>query len=103
MEILIAIVAALLAFGVPLAIPLFVQRWRTFFIVNAVAVAFFTWLTLDLQRNALDDPPGLAYLFGPLLGGLMLIGYACGAIAKFAMLVGKPGEAATSETDTSSR
>lgn len=99
MEILIAIVAALLAFGVPLAIPLFVQRWRTFFIVNAVAVAFFTWLTLDLQRNALGDPPGLAYLFGPLLGGLMLIGFACGAIAKLVMLIGRPK---TSETDSSS-
>lgn len=96
---LFAIIAAFLAFTVPLAIPLFVQQWRTFFIVVAVAVAFFIWLTLDLQRNALGDPPGLAQLFGPLLGGLMLVGFAAGAIAKFVMLVGRRP---TSETDSSS-
>lgn len=98
MFIVIAIIAALLAFAIPLAIPLFVQRWRTFFIVNAVAVTFFTWLTLDLQRNALGNPPGLAYLIGPLLGGLMLVGFAGRAIARFVMLIGRRR---TSETDSS--
>ncbi|HEV7274817.1 MAG TPA: hypothetical protein VGN80_00850 [Devosiaceae bacterium] len=99
MSIIAAIIAALIAFAVPLAIPLFVQRWRTFLIVLAVAAAFFTWLTLDLQGNASGDPPGLAHLFGPLLGGLMLVGFWGGAIAKFVMLVGRRP---TSEIDSSS-
>lgn len=83
---IVAIVAAFLAFVVPLAITLLVQQWRTFFMVLAAAVAFFGWLTLDLQRG---EPSGLAALLGPLLGGLMLFGFAAGAIAKFVMLVGR--------------
>ena len=79
---IIAIVAAFLAFVVPLAIPLFVQRWRTFFIVVAVAVVFFTWLTLDMGRGS-DN------WIGPFLGGLMLAGFCGGAIAKLVALIGK--------------
>lgn len=90
---LFALFAAFLAFAVPLAIPLFVQRWRTFLIVISVAVAFFTWLTFDMQQA--DE----SHWMGPFLGGLMLLGFGAGAIAKFVMLIGKPG---TSETDSTS-
>ncbi len=78
----IAIVAALLSFAVPLAIPLFAQRWRTFAIVLGLAVAFFAWLTWDLQRSG-DN------WIGPFLGGLMLFGFGAGALAKLVMLLGK--------------
>jgi hypothetical protein len=83
------VVAALLAFLVPLAIPLFALRWRTFVTILALAVAFFAWLTLDLQRAALSDPPAEPNWIGPFLGGLMLFGFAAGAIPKFVMLLGK--------------
>jgi hypothetical protein len=78
----IAIAGALLSFLIPLAIPLFVQRWRTFAIILLLAAAFFAWLTWDLQRA------GTGNWIGPFLGGLMLTGFAAGAIAKFVMLVG---------------
>lgn len=76
-----AIIAALLSFAVPLAIPLFAQRWRTFAIILALAAAFFAWLTWDIQRGG--------SWIGPFLGGLMLFGFGAGAIAKFVMLLGR--------------
>ncbi len=79
----IAIFAGLLCFAVPLAIPLFTQRWRSFAIVIALAVAFFAWLTWDIGRA------GNAHWIGPFLGGLMLFGFAAGTIAKFVMLVSR--------------
>jgi hypothetical protein len=82
---IIAIIAAFLAFVVPLAIPLFVQRWRTFFIVVAVAVAFFTWLTIDIGQGGEN-------WIGSFLGGLMLAGFAGGAIAKLVALIGRRPE-----------
>jgi len=84
-----AIVAAMLAFLVPLAIPLLAQRWRTFGIILALAVAFFAWLTLDLQRAAIGDPTAEPNWIGPFLGGLMLVGFFAGAIAKLVMLIGR--------------
>jgi hypothetical protein len=78
----IAIVAALLSFLVPLAIPLFAQRWRSYAIILALAALFFAWLTWDIQRSE-------ASWIGAFLGGLMLTGFAAGAIAKFVMLVGR--------------
>ena len=96
MDSILAIIAATLAFAVPLAIPLFVQRWPTFLIVLAAAAVFFSWLTLDLQQI----PPGEQALIGPLLGGLMLMGFGAGAVAKFVMLIGRRKE--TSEIDSTS-
>ena len=85
----IAIIAVFLSFAVPLAIPLFAQRWRTFAIILALAGAFFAWLNWDIQRADLGDPMGEENWIGPFLGGLMLGGFAAGALAKFVMLVGK--------------
>lgn len=78
----VAIAASVLAFLVPLAVPLFAMRWRSFLVVLGLGAAFFAWLTLDLQQG------GSTWL-GPFLGGLMLFGFAAGAIAKFVMLVGR--------------
>lgn len=86
----VAIIAAVLSFLVPLAIPLFAQRWRTFVVILTLAVAFFAWLTWDLQRASLGDPLGGGNWIGPFLGGLMLFGFGAGAIAKFVMLLGRP-------------
>lgn len=87
-----AIIAAVLSFVVPLAIPLFAQRWRTFAIILALAAGFFGWLNWDIQRAHLGDPMGEENWIGPFLGGLMLGGFAAGAIAKFAMLLGRRAE-----------
>lgn len=84
---LFALVAAGLCFMVPLAVPLFAMRWRSFFVLLGLGAAFFGWLTLDLP-----NPQGISQMLGSFLGGLMLIGFAAGAIAKFVMLVGRrPG------------
>jgi len=90
----IAIIAAVLSFLVPAAIPLFAQRWRTFAIILGLGVAFFAWLTWDIQRAGPGDPPGSGNWIGPFLGGLMLFGFGAGAIAKFVMLVGRRAERA---------
>jgi hypothetical protein len=84
-----AIIASLLSLLVPLAVPLFCMRWRTFAIVLGLGSAFFAWLTLDIERAALAVPPAEPNLIGPFLGGLMLFGFAAGAIAKFVMLLGR--------------
>jgi len=82
----VAIFVGLLCFAVPLAIPLFAQRWRTFAIIVALGVAFFAWLTVDIQQA------GDQHWIGQFLGGLMLLGFAGGTIAKFVMLVSRrPG------------
>ncbi|WP_417309322.1 hypothetical protein [Devosia sp.] len=80
---LFAIFFSFLAFVVAVAVPLFVQRWRTLAIVVAGAVIFFGWLTWDLAR------PDNGNWIGPFIGGLMLFGFAGGLIAKFVMLVGQ--------------
>ena len=77
-----AIMAAVLAFLVPLALPLFAPSWRSLLAMVAVATAFFTWLYFDVA--------GGSSLVGEFIGGLMLVGFAFGAIAKFAMLLGRP-------------
>jgi hypothetical protein len=85
----IAIIASVLSFLVPLAIPLFAQRWGTFGIIIALGVAFFAWLTWDIQRAGMSDPPGSDNWIGSFLGGLMLFGFVAGAVAKFVMLLGR--------------
>ncbi len=79
----IAIFVGLLCFAVPLAIPLFAQRWRMFATVVAIGAAFFAWLTVDIQQA------GDQHWIGQFLGGLMLFGFVAGAIAKFVMLVSR--------------
>mgnify|MGYP006191094479 CR=1 FL=1 len=78
---LFAILAACLAFVVPLAVPLFAANWRSLLIMAAAAAAFFTWLHFDVADGS--------SLIGEFLGGLMLVGFAFGAIARFAMLLGR--------------
>ncbi len=78
-----AILSSLLAFLVPLAIPLFAQRWRSFAIILGLGALFFWWLTLDVERPQ--------SIIGTFLGGLMLFGFGAGLIAKFVMLVGRRG------------
>ena len=75
----LALVAAFLAFMVPIAVPLFVQRWRTLGIVVVAGVLFFAWVS----------PGGITQELGPFVFGLMLLGFAAGVIAKFVMLVGR--------------
>lgn len=79
-----AIFVACFCFVASMAVPLFAQRWRTFFIVLAIAVIFFGWLTLDLP-----NPGSIAAGIGTFIAGLMLTGFAFGAIARFVMLVGR--------------
>ncbi len=82
MEGVIAIIAAVLAFLVPLALPLFARSWRSLAMMAAVAALFFSWLYFDIGSGS--------SMIGSFLGGLMLIGFAFGAIARFAMLLGRP-------------
>jgi hypothetical protein len=80
----IAIVTALLAFGIPIAVPLFAQRWRTLVILLGLGALFFAWVNLDLA-----SPDGITQTLGPFTFGLMLFGFAAGAIAKFVMLLSR--------------
>lgn len=80
----IALVATLLAFFVPLAVPLFAQRWRTLIVIAALGAAFFGYVTWDLGNAS-----GPAHLLGPFLSGLMLFGFAGGLLAKFVMLLSR--------------
>ena len=82
---LFAIVASFLAFMVPLGIPLLAQRWRSFFVTLAFGAAFFAWLTWDIGRQ----PAGTESFPGAFLGGLMLFGFAGGAVARFVMLLSR--------------
>jgi hypothetical protein len=79
-----AIVAACLAFLVPLAAPLFVHGWRSFAIMVLIAGAILAWLWFDIEGS------GGNHWLGTFLAGLMFAGFAFGAIAKFAMLLGRP-------------
>ena len=68
----IAIVVALLSFAVPLAIPLFAQRWRTFAIILALGAAFFGESMFSLRRDA--SKVALAWLVARLkVGGYRLL------------------------------
>ena len=80
----LAIILAFICFLVPMAVPLFAQRWRTLVIVLLLGVVFFGWLTLEM-----DTPGTIPAGIGAFLGGLMLFGFAAGAIAKFVALVGR--------------
>lgn len=79
----IAIVTALLAFGIPIAVPLFAQRWQTLVILLVLGGLFFAWVNLDLAT-----PGGMTHALGPFTFGLMLF-FAAGVIAKFVMLVSR--------------
>ena len=76
----LALVGAFLAFAIPISIPLFAQRWRSYLVILAAGVMYFGWMTVDINA-------GGSGLGGPFLGGLMLFGFAGGAIAKFVMLL----------------
>jgi len=80
----IALFTALLAFGIPIAVPLFAQRWRTLGIVALLGALFFAWVNFDLAA-----PDGVTQALGPFTFGLMLFGFAAGVIAKFVMLVSR--------------
>ena len=79
-----AIVLAFLCFIGPMAVPVIAQTWRSYLTVVGVAVLFFAWMTLEVER-----PGSIPSLIGAFLGGLMLTGFAFGAIAKFVMLLGR--------------
>lgn len=81
---IIAIITTLLAFGIPIAVPLFAQRWRTLAILLVLGLLFFGWVTLDLAT-----PDGMTQTLGPFTFGLMLFGFAAGVIAKFVMLLSR--------------
>ena len=83
-----AIFLAFICFLVPMAVPLFAMRWRTFLIVVAVAALLFAWMTVEMPVAG-TIPASI----GSFLGGLMLTGFAFGMIAKFVGLVGKRPEA----------
>lgn len=81
----LAIIVSVLAFVVPVGIPLLAQRWRSYLVVLALGAAFFAWLSWEIERQ----PPDIESFPGPFLGGLMLFGFAGGAIARFVMLVSR--------------
>lgn len=78
-----AIVLAFICFIGPMAVPVLARTWRSYLIVLAAAVLFFAWMTLEV-----DHPRTIPSLIGAFLGGLMLTGFAFGAIARFVMLLG---------------
>jgi len=80
-----AIVLAFLCFIGSMAVPVIARTWRSYLIVVGVAVLFFAWMTLEVHRPG-TIPSGI----GAFLGGLMLTGFAFGAIARFVMLLGQP-------------
>ena len=80
----VALIGAFLAFSVPIAVPLFAQRWRTLGIVVVIGALLFAWVSYDLA-----NPAGMTQALGPFMFGLMLFGFAAGVIAKFVMLVGR--------------
>lgn len=83
-----AIFLAFICFLVPMAIPLFAMRWRSYVLVLAAAALFFGWLTLEMETPG-TIPSGI----GAFLGGLMLFGFAAGAIARLVSLIGKTNTA----------
>lgn len=80
-----AIVLSVLAFMIPVGIPLLAGRWRSYLVVLALGAAFFAWLDWEIGRQ----PPEAEGFPGPFLGGLMLFGFIGGAIARFVMLVSR--------------
>ena len=84
-----AIFLAVICFVVPVAVPLFTQRWRSFLAVLLLGTLFFGWLTLEVNTPG-TIPSGI----GAFLGGLMLFGFAAGAIVKFVQLLGRRPEIA---------
>ena len=79
-----AILLACVCFLAAMAVPLFALRWKSFLVVLALAVLFFGWLTLEMDRDGT-----IPAAIGSFLGGLMLTGFAFGAIARFVSLLGK--------------
>lgn len=88
-----ALVAALLAFAVPMALPLLAQRWRSLGVLLLAGLAFFAWLNADITAH---DGGGA---IGAFLGGLMLVGFAGGVLARFVMLLGRPRPAPDAAAD----
>lgn len=90
-----AIVLAFICFLAPMAMPLFTVRWKSFLILVGIAVLFFGWMTLEVPR-----PGTIPSAIGAFLGGLMLTGFAFGAIARFISLVGRRPEPASPTEST---
>jgi len=83
---LVAVFVSALAFIVSLAIPLATRRWRSFAVVVVLAAIFFAWLDADIGHASATAPSAV----GPFIGGLMLVGFAAGAVARFVMLLSRP-------------
>ena len=90
-----AIFLAFVCFLGTMAAPLFAVRWRSFLVQVAIAALFFGWMTLEVNREGT-----IPAAIGSFLGGLMLTGFGFGAVARFAMLIGRAPEASSQSDST---
>ena len=67
-----------------MALPLALPGWRSLLVVSAVAALFFFWIAAEIEVAG-----SLAQAIGPFLAGLLLVGYAAGAIARTVALLGR--------------
>jgi hypothetical protein len=81
------IVLASLCFIGAMALPLAMPGWRSLAVAMVLAAAFFGWLAVDIER-----PGSPAQLLGSFLGGVLLVGFAAGAIARLVGLLGRRPE-----------
>lgn len=79
-----ALLLAGLCFIGAMALPLALPGWRSLLAVTVVAAAFFGWMAMEVEV-----PGSLAQSVGPFLAGLLLVGYAAGAIARTVGLIGR--------------
>jgi hypothetical protein len=82
-----ALLLAGLCFVGAMALPLALPGWRSLLGVTLVAALFFGWMASNI-----DTPGSLAQGIGSFLGGLMLFGFAGGAIARMIALIGRRPE-----------
>jgi hypothetical protein len=67
-----------------MALPLALPGWRSLLVVSVAAALFFGWIALEIET-----PGSPAQAIGSFLGGLLLVGYAAGAIARTVALIGR--------------
>jgi hypothetical protein len=79
-----ALILAGLCFIGAMALPLALPGWRSLLAVSAAAALFFGWIAIEVEV-----PGSLAQGIGSFLAGLLLIGYAAGAIARTVALIGR--------------
>lgn len=79
-----ALILAGLCFIGAMALPLALPGWRSLLVVSVVAGLFFGWIAIEIEV-----PGSPAQAIGSFLAGLLLVGYAAGAIAKFVALIGR--------------